>query len=147
VAAFATASGGVVRIGLNNDGVRVGVQIGNRTLEDLANYVRDNTDPPQFPSISFDGPEDSAVITVQVEDSPVKPVCAFSRPLKRVGRTNQRLSREETKRLMEVTSGRTWDSLPCLGLTVDGIERDLVTSFLKRAGQDASTSTQSVLQI
>ncbi len=146
VAAFATASGGVVRIGLNNDGVRVGVQIGNRTLEDLANYIRDNTDPPQFPSISFDGLEGSAVITVTVEESPVKPVYAFSRPLKRVGRTNQRLSRDETKRLMEVTSGRTWDSLPCRGLTVDGIDRELVTSFLKRAGQDTGTSTESVMQ-
>ncbi len=39
VAAFATASGGVIRIGVNNDGQRVGVQVGNRTLEDLANYI------------------------------------------------------------------------------------------------------------
>ncbi len=146
VAAFATASGGVVRVGVNNDGVRIGVQIGNRTLEDLANYIRDNTDPPQFPSISYDSVDSTAVIAVTVEESPVKPVCAFARPLKRVGRTNQKLSREETKRLMEVTSGRTWDSLPCRGLTVDGIDRELVTSFLKRAGQDTGTSTESVMQ-
>ena len=146
VAAFATAHGGTIRIGVNNDGEMVGVQIGNRTLEDLANYVRDNTTPPQFPSISFDGSVDSAVITVSVEESPVKPVWAFGRPLKRVGRTNQRLSPDETKRLMEVTTGRTWDALPCPGLAMIDVDRDLVESFLGRAQQDITTSTQSVLK-
>lgn len=145
VAAFATASGGTIRIGVSNDGRRVGVQIGSRTLEDLANYIRDNTTPPQFPSISFDGSNDSAVITVSVEESPVKPVWAFGRPLKRVGRTNQRLSPDETKRLMEVTTGRTWDALPCPGLTLNDIDRGLVESFLRRAQQD-TVSTESVLQ-
>lgn len=146
VAAFATASGGTIRIGVNNDGGRVGVQIGTRTLEDLANYIRDNTIPPQFPSISFDGPGSSAVITVSVEESPVKPVWAFGRPLKRVGRTNQRLSPDETKRLMELTTGRTWDALPCPNLALGDIDRGLVESFLRRAEQDATASTESVLQ-
>lgn len=146
VAAFATASGGTIRIGVNNDGERVGVQIGNRTLEDLANYIRDNTTPPQYPSISYDGSDDSATIAVTVEESPVKPVWAFGRPLKRVGRTNQRLSPDETKRLMEVTTGRTWDALPCPGLTLNDIDRELVESFLRRAGQDTTTSTDGVLR-
>jgi ATP-dependent DNA helicase RecG len=131
---------------VNNDGEIVGVQIGARTIEDLANYIRDNTSPPQFPSISFDGPDDSAVISVTVEESPVKPVWAFARPLKRVGRTNQRLSPDETKRLMEVTTGRTWDALPCPGLAMVNVDRDLVESFLGRAQQDTATSTESVLQ-
>lgn len=45
MAAFATASGGTIRIGVSNNGGRVGVQIDNRTLEDLANYIRNNTFP------------------------------------------------------------------------------------------------------
>lgn len=143
VAAFATASGGFVRVGIDNGGAVVGVQIGARTIED---YIRDNTSPPQFPSISCAGPDDSTVISVHVEESPVKPVWASGRPLKRVGRTNQRLSPDETRRLMELTTGRTWDALPCPGLTLSNVDRQLIESFLRRAEQDPTTSTESVLR-
>lgn len=146
VAAFATASGGTIRIGLGDGGEMVGVQIGGRTLEDLANYIRDNTSPPQFPSIACEGSDDCAVILVTVEASPAKPVWAFGRPLKRVGRTNQRLSADETKRLMEATTGRTWDALPCAGLELSDIERASVEAFLRRVDQSLETSTESVLR-
>lgn len=115
IAAFSTSGGGIVRIGVNPQGKRTGVQIGGSTLEDLANKIKINTDPPQYPSITVDGPDEAAVIQVRIEESPIKPVWAFGRPLKRVGRTNQRLSREETHRMMEATTGRTWDALPCPG--------------------------------
>lgn len=146
VAAFATASGGTVRVGVSDQGAAVGVQIGNRTLEDLANYIRDNTCPPQYPSISSTDSNAVAVVTVSVEESPVKPVWAFGRPLKRVGRTNQRLSPDETRRLMELTTGRTWDALPCPGLLPTDLPREVVESFLQRAGQDPSTATEGVLR-
>jgi predicted HTH transcriptional regulator len=36
LAAFATARGGVVRVGISPDGDRVGTQLGRNTLENLA---------------------------------------------------------------------------------------------------------------
>lgn len=146
VAAFATAEGGVAQIGIGPDGERVGVQLGQVTLEHLANQIKSNTEPPQYPSITFEGTEDSAVIVVTVPESPVKPVWAFSRPYKRVGRTNQRLSREETQRLVEATTGRTWDALPCEGLRLEDLDRQTMESFLRKAGQDVVTTTEGVLR-
>ncbi|MHB1462235.1 MAG: ATP-binding protein [Armatimonadota bacterium] len=146
VASFATAHGGVIQIGVNNDGAKVGVRIGNRTLEDLANLIKDNTNPSQFPSISHEGTDDAVVVTVTVDECPIKPVWAFGRPLKRVGRTNQRLSPEETKRLMDNTSGRTWDALPCPDLLIADIDRPLVESFLRRAELDTTASTETALR-
>jgi ATP-dependent DNA helicase RecG len=146
VAAFATARGGLVRFGIAPEGRRVGVQIGRVTLEELANAIRQNTDPPQYPSITVEGDEASGVITVQVEESPIKPVWAFGKPYKRVGRTNQSLSRDETQRLVDQTTGRTWDALPCIGLTEEALDRRAIENYLKRAGQDVSTSTSTVLE-
>jgi ATP-dependent DNA helicase RecG len=100
VAAFATSGGGQVRIGIGPDGRRTGVRLGRGTLEDLANKIKVNTDPAQFPSIAIEGSDDSAVVTIRVEESPVKPVWAFGRPLKRVGRTNQPRSVFSTSRLL-----------------------------------------------
>ena len=146
VAAFATCQGGTIRIGIRPNGEPVGVQIGRTTLEDLARDIKLNTDPPQFPSITFDGEEQSAIITVQVAGSPVKPVFACGRPYKRVGRSNQRLSREEVQRLMEETTGRTWDALLCPGLTVGDLDNAAIRDFLKRANQDTTTDTMTVLR-
>ena len=146
MAAFVTAIGGVIRFGVAPDGRRVGTQIGANTLENLANDIKRNTDPPQFPSTTFDGPESSAVVIVTVQQSPIKPVWAFGRPFQRVGRTNQVLSREETRRLTEQTTGHTWDSLPCPGFGTDQISRSVIEDFLRRAEQEAGTTTEMVLE-
>lgn len=146
LAAFATARGGVVRFGIGPDGQRVGVMLGRTSLEELANYIRQNTDPPLFPSITVEGEEASAVVTVRVEESPIKPVWAFGRPYKRVGRTNQTLSREETQRLVEATSGRTWDALPCPGLAMDHLLPLALRDYLGRTQADPATAPETVLQ-
>lgn len=145
MAAFATSKGGVVHFGITPEGKKSGIQIGKNTLENLANDVRRNTDPPIFPSIEVEGDESSAIIHVSVEESPIKPVWAFGKPYKRVGRTNQSLSREETQRLVETTTGRTWDALPCSGLKEKDLSRAAIEDFLKRSSQDASTPTKTVI--
>ncbi|MCW3094949.1 MAG: hypothetical protein JWL77_567 [Chthonomonadaceae bacterium] len=146
LAAFATARGGTVHFGIAPSGKRLGMTLGKNTLENLANDIRRNTDPPIYPSIQIDGEESSAVVHVAVEESPIKPVWAFGKPYKRVGRTNQSLEREETQRLVEATTGRTWDALPCSGLKIEHLSREAVEDFLKRAQLDSATPTVTVLE-
>ena len=145
LAAFATSHGGTIHFGIAPDGKRVGVQLGKNSLENLANDIKRNTDPPVFPSIQVEGDEASAVVHVSAEESPIKPVWAFGKPYKRVGRTNQALSRQETQCLVEATTGRTWDALPCPGLREEDISRAAIEDFLKRSRQELSTPTQIVL--
>ena len=149
VAAFATAKGGTARIGIDPSTLeKNGVQIGQTTLENLANNIKANTDPPQFPSIQVENIDasDKAVLEVHVEESPVKPVWAFGRPCKRVGRTNQKLSPEEARRLMEATTGRTWDALPRAGFRASDVDPLLMQTFLRRADQEPTATTQNALE-
>jgi ATP-dependent DNA helicase RecG len=145
-AAFASSQGGAIFIGVGPKGERVGVTIGRGSLEDLANKIKINTDPPQFPEIAVVGKEATAVIRIFVTQSPIKPVWAFGRPFKRVGRTNQVLKREETHRLLEITTGRTWDALACEGFDAKDISHKAVRDFLGRAGMRKSTSLKDVLR-
>ena len=138
-AAFATSEGGQVRIGIGPGGERIGVRLGRGTLEDLANKIKVNTDPAQFPSIAVEGPENSSVVTIRVEESPIKPVWAFGRPLKRVGRTNQHVPRVEAQRMAEATIGRTWDAIACRGFQPDEMDKKAVRDYLRRAGLTART--------
>lgn len=135
VASFATCKGGIVRIGIGPKGEKVGIQLGKGTLEGLSNKIKQNTDPPQYPSISVEGTEESAVIIIRVEESPIKPVWAFGRPLKRVGRTNQHLSREEAQRLVEATTGRTWDALLSEDFSLKELSKKSIQDFIKKVDQ------------
>ena len=45
VSAFSNANGGSILIGVSNDGKVIGVDIGRNTVEELANYIKRNTDP------------------------------------------------------------------------------------------------------
>jgi predicted HTH transcriptional regulator len=87
LATFATDKGGTVRVGVSPKGERMGIAVGKGTLEDLANKIKLNTDPPLFPSMTVAGPEDKAIVSLSIAESPIKPVWAFGRPLQRVGRT------------------------------------------------------------
>lgn len=51
-AAFASAQGGKVYVGVRDDGAVVGVQLGKGTLEDLANKITQNTSPKVVPTIA-----------------------------------------------------------------------------------------------
>ncbi len=145
VAAFASASGGTIRVGVTPDGTRVGVSLGENTLENLANDIKRNTDPPQYPSMTWDASEGSAVISISVAESPLKPVMAFNRPMKRVGRTNQRLSREEAHRLMDLSAGHSWDTLRCGYFGEEDVDQQAVGRFLRECGSSPDQSFTNVL--
>ena len=51
ISAFSNTKGGTILIEIQDNGMISGVDTGTRTLEDLTNYVKRNTDPPIFPSI------------------------------------------------------------------------------------------------
>jgi ATP-dependent DNA helicase RecG len=53
IGAFANARGGSLLIGVKNSGTICGVQVGKKTLEDLANRIQEATDPRLQPSLSM----------------------------------------------------------------------------------------------
>src|ERR1700693_5255042 len=73
-AAFATAQGGKVFVGVADGGRVTGVQIGKGTLEDLANRIAQNTVPRIVPAITVEQAQGLAVIMVAVQVHQTKPV-------------------------------------------------------------------------
>jgi ATP-dependent DNA helicase RecG len=52
IGSFSNMRGGILLIGVSDSGETYGVQIGKKTLEDIANRIQDATDPRLQPSIS-----------------------------------------------------------------------------------------------
>lgn len=132
-AAFASAQGGRIYVGVRDDGTVAGIQIGRGTLEGLANDIAQNTVPKVVPAITTTEEAGRTVIVVEVAEHPTKPVSAYGRAYRRSGRTNQVLSAGEVAELYLASRGMTWDETTRADATLDDIDAEKVRRFLNRA--------------
>lgn len=109
IGAFANARGGMILIGIKDKGEICGVQMGKKTLEDIANRIQDATDPRLQPSISSVCYKDKFIIVIHVVTVTVSPVSVRGRYFRRTGKTNQRMSHEEIMHRIMAATGMSWD--------------------------------------
>ncbi len=140
VSAFSNTKGGRIEIGRKDDGVVVGIQVGKDTIEKLSNQIKQNTDPPTYPSIEVVKTDGKDVIVISVEESPSKPVFAYGRAFKRVGKSNHKLSKDEIRKLMMESSNVYWDEQICKGAKTNDIDEEKVRWFLRKAQSERNFS-------
>jgi len=134
VSAFSNANGGSILVGVSDGGNAIGIDIGRNTLEELANYIKRNTDPAIFPSVKVLDAEGKKIIMIEVKESTEKPVFFRSHAYKRVGKTNQKISSSELRKLAKESGAKVyWDELVCEDASLDDIEEEKVRRFLKKA--------------
>jgi len=132
ISAFSNNVGGTILIGVSDQGEIMGVDIGRKTLEDLAGYVKRNSDPPVYPSIGTLQLKNCPLLFVDVKESPEKPVFFNDKAYKRVGRSNQRISAHEIRKMVKEESKKlSWDERICKNATLDDIDWEFVeTEFI-----------------
>ena len=133
VSAFSNANGGSILIGVSNDGKVIGVDIGRNTLEELANYLKRNTDPAIFPSVKVLDAEGKEIIVIDVKESAEKPVFFKNHVYKRVGKTNQQVSSSEMRKLAKESGAKVyWDEHVCEEANFEDIDEEKVKSYLEK---------------
>ncbi len=141
ISAFANSTGGVILIGVSDDGTVRGVQMGKKTSEDLAHFIRNNTDPQMYPEIREHDRDGNTVIALSVKENDIKPVFFKGSPFQRVGKTNQRMSVTRIRELAQQQPIRVgWDEQVCEGATLTDIDQPLVSQFIKEANAKRNTS-------
>jgi len=133
ISAFSNTKGGTLVIGVSDKGEVLGVDIGTRTIESLANQVKQNTDPMAYPSIRVDKSDKKHVVVIEVVEGKQKPVLAFGRAYRRVGKSNQKLGYDEIRNLALKTSKIYWDSRVCEDASFGDIDEVKVRLFLRKA--------------
>lgn len=131
VSSFANTKGGNILVGISDRREIVGFQIGKKTMEDLANKIKENTDPKIFPSMSVEHINGKDTILIKVEEGKSKPVFAFDRAYKRVGRSTVRASSNEIRNLALEGRRVCWDGQVCEAALED-VDKEKVKWFLKR---------------
>ena len=134
VSAFSNSNGGNILIGVSDEGRMTGVQIGKKTVIDLAEYIKGNTDQQIFPEIKVYKIDNRSIISIKIKESSEKPVFFKGYVYKRVGDTNQRIPSSEIRRLARESVGRVYcDEQICKEARIDDIDEEKVIKFLERA--------------
>ena len=138
ISAFSNTEGGKIYVGVSDEGVVLGVQIGKGTIEDLVNKIGQHTDPKVFPKISVHKVDGKDVIVIDVKESRDHLILADGLPYKRVGRTSPRMSKDEYEHLiLEKHKDKVhFDLLVCRGATIKDIDPAKVKWFLDKAKEE-----------
>lgn len=130
IGAFSNAKGGFLLIGIQDSGKISGIQLGKKTLEDIANKIQEATDPRLQPSISKSFLEKKTIIMIQVASTSSVPVSVRGRYFRRVGRTNQRMSHEEIMQRFIARTGLSWDVYIENTATLSNLDDDQIEQFI-----------------
>lgn len=133
ISAFSNSKGRIILIGISDKREIRGVQVGRKTVIDLAKYLKRNTDPQIFPEIKVCKIDNKKIVSIKVKESTEKPVFFKSYAYKRVEDTNQRISSSEIRRLAKESAGKTyWDEQICEEASLKDIEEEKVRRFLEK---------------
>ncbi len=134
VSALSNTNGGIILVGVNDRSEIIGVQTGKKTLEDLANYIKTNTDNHVFPKISPVNVEGKEIIIIEVKECDEKPVFFKGKAYIRVGKSRHKLSASEIRKLAK-ESGKMvyWDEHICENAALADIDEEKVQWFLRKA--------------
>ena len=135
VSAFSNKKGGRILVGVSNSGKILGVEVGKDTIEKLTNKIRDNTEPVVYPSISVVDASGKEVIVIEIKESLDKPVLAFGRPFKRVGRSSLRMAKDEYERTIvgKHREELRFDNRICEEAGLEDIDEGKVRWFVREA--------------
>jgi len=131
ISAFSNTLGGIILIGVDDKRNIYGVNIGKNTIESIANKIKQNTDPQIYPSISIKKINNKQIIVIKMNESSSKPVFAFDRVYKRVGKSNHRVSSDEIRKMAAEIKEIYWDEQLCEDGTLNDIDWEFVeNSFM-----------------
>ncbi len=123
ISSFSNASGGTLIIGVTDSGEIKGVHIGKNTLEQLANRIKQHTDPKIYPSIDTENIDEKDILIIEVKESQEKPVFYRNNAYKRVGKSTHKLNSSEIRKLAKNSGEKTsWDEQICEEATLEDID-------------------------
>jgi ATP-dependent DNA helicase RecG len=116
--------GGRVLFGVEPDGRVVGRQVGDHTIEEMAQEIQE-IDPPAFPGIDrVELGNGSAVLVMSVGTGQNRPYSCRGQAYRRVGNTSPPMSRDEYNRvLLERLHGEhRWENEPAAGWAAEDLD-------------------------
>ena len=129
VAAFANTRGGILLIGVQDDGTVQGITLGKESLREWVNHIAQATHlHPRIEPLSY---EDKTIAIIEVPESPLKPVPCRGRYFKRVAKSNRQMTDDDLTRVVLDRVGMTWDQVVEPRATQSDLDPEQLRRFRK----------------
>jgi ATP-dependent DNA helicase RecG len=130
--AFANAKGGKVLVGVDDKGKPVkNFTLGKESVQNWINEIKMKTQPSLIPDVEELLEDNKTVVSLHVQEYPVKPVSTRGKYYKRVGNSNHLLSAGEVTNMHLQTVNSSWDYYPRPGKTLADISLAKVEKTMK----------------
>ena len=135
--AFANANGGVVCVGVKDNGKVVGVQLGSESISQWINEIKSKTEPSIIPDVEEFTIDGKTIVALSIKEFPIKPVAVGGRYYKRIKNSNHRLSLSEISNIYLQTFNSSWDYYIDDQHSLDDISLDKVLAFARKGESSA----------
>lgn len=147
VVAFANTEGGVILIGIDDDGAVVGLEDDLQRLEErIVNLCRSRCQPAILPSIEMTQLEGKQILVVRVEEGRRKPYKANEVTYVRVGSTCRHANRDEEYRMFIESGEIVFEQTPVQGATFADLDRPKLAHYVELRAPGAVTVNQMPLE-
>lgn len=139
ICAFANSDGGVMKVGIDDDGTVVGVKDPKSDMKRITDTIANKLSI--YPTVDID--ESTNVITVTVQRSPV-PVDLDGKFYIRTGNTTQAATGRVYDMMVSRRLNVSWSDMPLDGLDISCLDKNAIDFFRKRALEKKIISQDSL---
>ncbi len=135
---LANTEGGMLLVGVSDDGKLLGTDIGKGTIEHFTNKIKQRFDPMLYPKIERIKLDGKNVLLIEIRETANKPYQVFGKAFKRVGKSNLQMSRDEFERMiLEKHKEKVrFDSQICRDAKIGDIDKERIKWFLEKANRE-----------
>ena len=133
--AFGNAQGGMVLVGVADDGSVRGTTLGRETLNDWLGQIKSGTSPSIIPDIDSLQIEGKLIVVICISEYPVKPVNTKGRYFKRVASSNHLLGLSEITDLYLQSLQISWDAHEAHGESLDALSVEKIEKFIAQVNE------------
>ena len=152
VCGMLNAEGGVVAIGVADDGALVGIENADGQAEDLDHIVRKRISPLAPWSVMNTEADGKAIILIDVPSGSRKPYVIDGKVFVRIGEANRPAVAEDINRLIQerIKADQLWERQPAIGLATSDLDSTEIEKMIRQAVEagrfdSSATNTEDVL--
>ena len=129
IVAFANTKGGVILLGVSDDGKVVGEKLTNKLKAQINDLARNCEPTISIKKIT----QIDKTIAIEIEEGSEKPHSCGDGYFRRLDAVTQKMNQREVRLIFREANNMSFESLPCNNLSLNDISLKKVKSFLKEA--------------